>query len=104
MTITVYKKGERPKARVTKPNHSLPDGWEVTKRNSKTTYMRHPYIVGECAFDNEDVEIVRAEGQRRQFIVTFTSMVIEADDMDAAIERAAEMHGGGNWDAEEVFL
>lgn len=41
---------------------------------------------------------------RKQYIVTFTSMVIEADDEDQAIDRACEFKGGGNWEALEVQL
>lgn len=58
MVTQTYKAGERPMARITKPGHGLPDGWKVTKRNGTTTYVRHAYIVGECAFPNEEVEIL----------------------------------------------
>lgn len=58
MVTQTFKTGERPMARIIKPGHGLPDGWKVTKRNGKTTYMRHTYIVGECAFPNEEVEIL----------------------------------------------
>jgi hypothetical protein len=37
-----------------------------------------------------------------KFIVTYTSMVIEADDGDEAIDRATEFDGGGHWEATEV--
>ena len=40
----------------------------------------------------------------KQWVVTFTSMVIEADDAEQAIDRAGEFKGGGNWEAEEVQL
>jgi hypothetical protein len=39
-----------------------------------------------------------------EYLVTYTSMVIEADDEDAAIDRAGDMKGGGNWEAEEVVM
>lgn len=35
----------------------------------------------------------------RRYIVTYTSMEIEAESEDEAIERADEMGGGGNWEA-----
>lgn len=38
----------------------------------------------------------------RRFVVTYTSMVIEATDEEAAIERAGDFKGGGNWEAEEI--
>lgn len=37
-----------------------------------------------------------------QYIVTFTSMIIDAESADDAIDRAGEFKGGGNWEAEEV--
>lgn len=37
-----------------------------------------------------------------KYVVTFTSMVIDADSPDEAIDRAGEFKGGGNWEAEEV--
>jgi hypothetical protein len=40
----------------------------------------------------------------KQYVVTFTSMVIEAENEDEAIDKAGEFHGGGNWEAEEVQL
>ena len=40
----------------------------------------------------------------KQFVVTFTSMVIDAQDEDEAIDRAGEFKGGGNWEAQEVHL
>lgn len=40
----------------------------------------------------------------KQYVVTFTSMVIEADTEEEAIDRACEFKGGGNWEAEEVDL
>lgn len=38
------------------------------------------------------------------YIVTYTSMAIDADTEEAAIDRAGDMKGGGNWEAEEVDL
>lgn len=40
----------------------------------------------------------------KQWVVTFTSMVIEATTADEAIDKAGEFKGGGNWEAEEVQL
>lgn len=37
-----------------------------------------------------------------KYVVTFTSMIIEAEDEDEAIERACEFKGGGHWEAKEV--
>lgn len=34
-----------------------------------------------------------------QYIVTFTSMVIEADSEEEAIDRAGDFKGGGHWEA-----
>jgi hypothetical protein len=39
----------------------------------------------------------------KQYVVTYTSMVIEADSEEEAIDRAGDQ-GGGNWEAEEVQL
>lgn len=36
-----------------------------------------------------------------KYIVTFTSIVIEADSPDEAIEKACEFKGGGHWEAKE---
>ena len=41
---------------------------------------------------------------RKQYVVTFTSMVIEADDEEQAIDKAGDFKGGGNWEAAEVHL
>lgn len=38
------------------------------------------------------------------YIVTYTSMPIEADDENHAIDKAGDSKGGGNWEAEEVDL
>lgn len=100
MTDTRYKKGERPKARVidAPSGTAWADLWEVTRRNGTTTYMRHPYLVGEVGYPNDRVEIV--EPVLKQYVVTYTSMVIEAESEEDAIARADE-GGGGNWEAVE---
>lgn len=58
-----YKSGERPAVRVLDPSWIRPrpgvtpvtDGWELSRVNSKTAYVRHPFFVGELAFDAEHV-------------------------------------------------
>lgn len=37
-----------------------------------------------------------------EYLVTYTSMLIEADSEEAAIDRAGDFKGGGNWEAELV--
>lgn len=37
-----------------------------------------------------------------EYVVTFTSMVIDADDEEDAINRAGDFKGGGNWEAVEI--
>lgn len=38
----------------------------------------------------------------KQWVVTYTSMTIDADTAEEAIDRAGDFKGGGNWEAEEV--
>lgn len=40
----------------------------------------------------------------KHWLVTYTSMVIDARTASEAIDKAGDMKGGGNWEAEEVPL
>lgn len=37
------------------------------------------------------------------YVVTYTSVVIEAASEDEALDRVDDLGGGGNWDAMEVW-
>jgi len=40
----------------------------------------------------------------KQWVVTYTSMVVDARTATEAIDKAGDSKGGGNWEAEEVQL
>lgn len=64
MVTTTYPSGSRPRVRIIRKSRMpLPQDSEgryvLTKINSRSAYVRHKYIVGELAFDADEVEIIR---------------------------------------------